>query len=109
MGELILHLDNGKTFIYISLAVVIITFITHLVFKKYRYMKYIPGIALIGVGLYSLYQVSNELTDTSSISNLLLFLICFAGGIIALFVGLIIGIYDKPRKIRKSKNKEIEE
>jgi len=109
MEELILHLDNGKTFAYVSLAAVVITFITHLVFKKYRFVKYIPGLALIGIGLYSLYKVSNELTNTSSINNLLLFLMCFAGGIIALFVGLIIGIYDKPRRIRKSKNKEIDE
>lgn len=103
MAELKLHLDNGKLLIYISLITMLATLITHLIFKKYRFMKYIPGFILLFIGIYNLYMVSGELTSSESIKNILMFVIGFIAGFIGLFSGLIIGIYNKPRKIKVKK------
>ena len=103
MEEFLVHLDSGKAFIYVSLAAVVITLITNFIFKGNKFVKYIPGIIFIVVGLYSLYQMNGDFTSSDSISNLLLFLICFVGGTIGLLVGLIIGIYKKPKRIKKNK------
>ena len=100
MEELIKHLDNGKTLGYVSLAAVAITIIAHLIFKKYRYVKYLPGLIITGIGLNSLYKVMNNLTANESINSLLMFLMGFLGGFVALSTALIIGIYEKPRKIK---------
>lgn len=106
MAELKLHLDNGKLLIYISLITMVATIITHLIFKKYRFMKYVPGFILLFIGIYNLYLVSSELTSSESIRNILLFLIGIIAGFMGLFSGLIIGIYNKPRKIPVKKEKK---
>lgn len=106
MAELKLHLDNGKLLIYISLITMLATFITHLIFKKYRLMKYIPGFILFIIGIYNFYIVSSELTSSESLNNILMFLIGVIAGFIGLFSGLIIGIYNKPRKIKVKKERE---
>ena len=100
MEEFLTHLDNGKALIYVSLAAVVITLITHFIFKGIKFIKYIPGLIFIMVGFYSLYQMNGDFTSSDSISNLTLFLICFVGGSIGLLVGLIIGIYKKPRRLK---------
>lgn len=100
MEELLKHLDNGKALGFVSLAAIIITIIAHLFFKKYRYIKYLPGIIITGIGLYSLYKVMNDLTANKSINSLLMFLMGFLGGFVALSTALIIGIYEKPRKVK---------
>ena len=106
MEELVNHLDNAKTLFYVSLAAVVVTLITHLIFKRYKYVKYLPGVAFIGFGFFSLYQVGNQLTESQSISNILLFLICVVGGFTGLLFALIIGIYNKPRRKRKKDKKD---
>jgi hypothetical protein len=106
MEELIRYLDNTKALVYVSIASVGLTFITHFIFKKYRFVKYIPGIGIIGFGLYSLYQVMNLLTESKSIENLLLFLLCVVGGFVGLLFALIIGIYNKPKRKKKSKKED---
>lgn len=103
MIELMKHLENGKTLGYVTLAAVIFTIITHLMFKKHRYVKYFPGLIITAIGVYSLYKVSDNLTANASVSGMLMFLMGFLGGIIALFTALIIGIYEKPRRIKKAK------
>lgn len=105
MAELKLHLDNGRLLIYISIITMIATIVTHLIFKKYRFMKYVPGFILLIIGVYNLYMVSSELTSSESIKNILLFVIYFIAGFVGLFSGLIIGIYNKPRKSKVKKEK----
>jgi len=106
MEELLRHLDNGKTLGYISLAAITITIIAHLIFKQYRYVKYLPGFIIIGIGLSSLYKVMNDLTATKSIDSLVIFLMGFLGGFVALCTALIIGIYEKPRRIKKKEKRQ---
>jgi fucose permease len=101
MRELIKYMDNTKTLIYVSFASIAITFITNIIFRRYRFAKYLPGIFFVGFGLFSLFQVSNTLTSSQSISSILLFIICVVGGFIGLLFALIIGIYNKPRHKRK--------
>lgn len=97
MDDLKLHLEYGKTLAYVSIIAMAITITTHLIFKRNRYIKYLPGLIFIGIGLYNLFSVS-DITSKQSITNFLLMLMGFGGGIIGLFTGLIIGIYNKPRK-----------
>ena len=103
MAELKLHLDNGKLLIYISLLTMLATIITQIIFRKYRVMKYVPGLILLIVGAYNLYMVSDTLTSSESIKNILMFMVGLVAGFVGLFTGLIIGIYNKPRKIKIKK------
>ena len=101
MEELMLHLKNAKILAYVSLVAIVITFATYFIFSKHRFVKYIPGFILIIISLYNIYQASSDFTSPDSLNLILIFLICFLGGIIGLFSGLIIGIYNKPKRVRK--------
>lgn len=49
--------------IFISLAAIIVTFILNLLFKKIRYVKYIPAVVLFPFMIYNfitMYSVTNE-------------------------------------------------
>ena len=105
MGEFLEHLEYTKLFGYVSLASIIITYITHRMFlETNRGIKYLPGILIIGIGVYNLYTVGNDLTRAAGISNLVLFVIGVGTGFIGLLFGLILGIYNKEKKSKKVKN-----
>ncbi len=107
MDEFLDHLEYAKLFGYISLASIIITYITHRIFRKTnRGIKYLPGILLISIGVYNLYTVGNDLTRSAGISNLVLFMIGVGTGLIGLLFGLILGIYNKEKKLKKIKHKQ---
>lgn len=99
MEELKLHLEYGKTLAYVSVIAATITITTHLIFKRNRYIKYLPGLIFIAIGFYNLISI-NDITSRQSITNFLLMIMGFGGGIIGLFTGLIIGIWNKPRKVK---------
>ena len=101
MKELLNYLENGETLLFVALSAVIITLISHFVFKKYRFVKYVPGLIYMALGVYNLLMVFDDLVSANSMDNILLFLILFASGIIGLFFALIIGIYNKPRRAKK--------
>lgn len=104
MGEFLEHLEYAKLLGYISLASIIITYITHRIFRKTnRGIKYLPGLFFICIGLYNLYTVGNDLTRTAGISNLVLFIIGIGAGFIGLLFGLILGVYNKEKKVKKRK------
>lgn len=53
----------GFILILISIAAIIITFILNLLFKKIRYVKYIPAVVLFPFMIYNfitMYSVTNE-------------------------------------------------
>lgn len=110
MGEFLEHLEYTKLFVYGSIASIIITYITHRVFlRSNRGIKYLPGIFLIGIGVYNLYTVGNDLTRTAGISNLVLFMIGVGTGLIGLLFGLILGVYNKEKRVkRKKKENKVE-
>jgi len=103
LQELIEYFGNAKMIIYVSLALMAITLITHLLFKKVRILKYLPGLIVIGIGGYNFYEVRNVLTAESSISNLLLFVIGVTAGLLAFLFAFILGISSKPVRVRKKK------
>ena len=102
MGEFLEHLEYTKIFIYMSLASIIITYVTHRVFMKTnRGIKYLPGMFLVAIGVYNIYTVGNDLTRAAGISNLVLFMIGVGTGFIGLLFGLILGVYNKEKKVKK--------
>lgn len=101
MEELLNYLENGETLVFVTISAVVITLVTHLIFKKYRFVKYIPGLIYMALGLFNLLIVLDDLTSSNSMDKILLFLILFTSGAIGIFFALIIGIYNKPRKVKK--------
>ncbi|WFA09420.1 cytochrome C biosynthesis protein [Tissierella sp. Yu-01] len=106
MDDLLKHLDNWEIILYVSLACIGLTILAGLVFKKHRYVKYIPGLLFIVIGIFNLYTVLGALTETQSINNISLFILLVAGGVIGLLMALIIGIYRKPTRVKQSKKNQ---
>ncbi len=106
LSELGAYFSDSNLLIYVSLAVMAITFITHLIFKKTRLIKYIPGLIVVIIGIFNFYLVMNNITAESSLPNLLLFIIGVVSGLVGIFFALIIGILIKPVKKSKSRSKK---
>lgn len=103
LQELIEYFGNATMILYVSLALMAITLITHLLFKKIRIIKYLPGLIVIGIGVYNFYEVKDYLTAESSLSNLLLFIIGVTAGLVSMLFALILGVLSKPVKVRRKK------
>lgn len=106
MEELLQHLEYGKILTYFSLAAIILTYITHLIFRKYKFVKYIPGLIFMFVGLYYLYNVGTDFTTSDSLNSILIFMVGFATGIIGMLSALIIGVFNKEKKVKKKDSSE---
>lgn len=103
LAEMAGYYDDSRMIIIVTLAVIAITILTHLIFKKIRIMKYLPGLIVIGIGLFNFYSVKDNLTSDESLLNLLLFIIGTVSGLVGMLFALIIGIYSKPVKKKKRK------
>ena len=71
----------GFILILISIAAIIITFILNLLFKKIRYVKYIPAIVLFPFMIYNfitMYSVTNESFESLGrfVMGILLLAVC---------------------------------
>ncbi|MBP2024972.1 cytochrome C biosynthesis protein [Peptoniphilus stercorisuis] len=86
------HTQYMMIAIYVIIAAIVITFVVNFAAKKLKFIKYLPGITLVFIGMFSLFSVINKLFDPSSLDNLIVFVICVAAGIISLLFALIIGI-----------------
>lgn len=67
--------------ILISIATIIITFILNLLFKKMRYVKYIPAVVLFPFMIYNfvtMYSVTNESFESLGrfVMGILLLVVC---------------------------------
>jgi|GEM_PF-1716033 len=71
---------------------IVITFIANFASGRLKFIKYLPGLALLFVGIISLFMVINKLFDPDSIDNLIVFVIGVSSGLISLIFALIIGI-----------------
>lgn len=108
LNELLLYKDDSMVMIYMSLAAIVLTSITHFIFRKHnRFMKYLPGIILTGIGIYYLYSVLGNLVDTESLAEIMSFVTFVVSGFIGILVALILGIYEKPRKDKSKKKSKI--
>ena len=75
----------------------IITFIMNMMGKRMKFLRYIPGLVLIFVGMFSLIMVLNRLFERASLNNIFISLVCITAGICSLLCALCIGIYNKDR------------
>lgn len=101
--ELAGYFEDAKMIILVTAAVATITLLTHIIFKKTKIMKYLPGSIVLGIGLFNYYSVKNILTADESLINLLLFIVGTVAGLVSLLFALIIGIYIKPVKTKRRK------
>lgn len=108
LEELAGYFEDARMIVYVSLAVAAITLLTHLIFRKIRIMKYLPGLMVLLIGLYNFYVVKDVLAADESMSNLLLFIIGVSAGLTGMLFALIIGIYTKPVKKKKKTKKSPE-
>lgn len=106
LAELGDYFSDSNLLIYVSLAVMAITLITHLIFKKVRPIKYLPGLIVLIIGIFNFYEVMHNITAESSLPNLLLFIVGVVSGLIGVFFALIIGILVKPVRIPKKRLKK---
>lgn len=110
MKELLDYLEYAKLLGYASLAIIVITYIVHVISREYRWPKYIPGLIMLGIGIYSLFTLGNDATWLKGgVTNIVITLTSMGSGIIGLFFGLILGIYNKPvkkKRIKKDKKEE---
>jgi hypothetical protein len=86
-------MDFGTIFIIISTAAIIITFILNLLFKKIRYVKYIPAIVLFPFMIYNfitMYSVTNE--SFESLGRFVMGIILLAACVSSLIVSIAFDI-----------------
>lgn len=106
MGELLVHLEYSKILFYIILATIILTYTIHFFFKVYRYPKYLPGLALVSIGFFNLLTTEYGKTKLVGIDNIFMAIVAFTSGIVGLFFALILGVYNKEKKVKKKKGKK---
>lgn len=107
LGELGNYFSDSNILIYVSIAVMAITLLTHLIFKNIRPIKYIPGLVVLIIGVLNFYEVMHNITEESSLPNLLLFIVGIVSGLMGIFFALIIGIIVKPvKRTKKRVNKD---
>lgn len=108
MKELLGHLEYAKLLGYASLGIMVITYIVHAIFRKYPWSKYMPGLVVISVGIYSLFTLGISSSWIKGIANMVTILISMGSGVIGLFFALILGVYNKPKKVKKTESKKEE-
>lgn len=105
LEELLLYIDDSIVIIYMSIAAAVITVVTHFVFRKLnRFIKYLPGVILIIIGVYYLYTALGGLVENESLPKIMSFVTFVISGFVGILSALILGIYYKPIK-KKSKKK----
>lgn len=97
MEEFIIHLDYAKKLGGFSIAVILVTVVTHLIFKKNRFIKYLPGLILFIIGLYNLSFLGKDAYSINELNRISITTMAFITGIVGLSTGLIIGVWRKGR------------
>lgn len=102
MIEKIVEALNGNTMYIIivimaSIIAMVLTFFINMASKKLRFIKYLPGLLLVFIGMFSLIIVLNRLFDRDSLNNIIISLIALTSGACSLVFGLCIGIYNKDK------------
>lgn len=101
MDALRVHLGFAKILGTVCLIAIVITILIYYIFRKeekYRLIKYIPGLILILIGLFNLFNLGIELPGINEFNKVLIMVTSMVGGFISLSTGLIIGIINKGRR-----------
>lgn len=88
------------------IIVLILTFVINMMGKQMKFMRYLPGLALVFIGMFSLIMVLNRLFERSSLINIFISVVCITAGICSLLFALCIGIYNKDRYSDNSRESE---
>ena len=103
-------LNGNLQYIAILILAVIIalilTFVINMMGKQMKFMRYLPGLALVFIGMFSLIMVLNRLFERSSLINIFISVVCVTAGICSLLFALCIGIYNKDRYSDNSRDSE---
>lgn len=96
MNKIMELVGENSTYLLLTLGAILIgvvlTFIVNFAARDLKFIKYLPGLALVFVGIISLFIVINKLFDPSSLDNLIIFLVGVSSGLVSLIFALIIGI-----------------
>ncbi len=92
-------LSTNSEFLYISLfigiAAIIVTYIVHFVTRSIKFAKYIPGLAMVAIGLFAFFGAMGSAFNHDSINVFLVAMLGIGVGLISLCFALILGIINK--------------
>ena len=107
MNKIMEMVMENSTYLLLTLGAILIgvvlTFIVNFAARDLKFIKYLPGLALVFIGIISLFMVINKLFDPDSLDNLIIFVIGVSSGLVSLIFALIIGIASS-NKSRDKKN-----
>ncbi len=96
MNKIMELVTENSTYLLLTLGAILIgvvlTFIVNFAARDLKFIKYLPGLALVFIGIISLFMVINKLFDPDSLDNLIIFVIGLSSGLVSLIFALIIGI-----------------
>lgn len=96
MNKIMELVMENSTYLLLTLGAILIgvvlTFIVNFAARDLKFIKYLPGLALVFIGIISLFIVINKLFDPSSLDNLIIFVVGVSSGLVSLIFALIIGI-----------------
>lgn len=97
--NLVLDYQSRTTIIPLSAFLAIVG--TGLIFwisNKNKYIKYVPGLILVFIGIYNLVEGFPRMTDDEGLNMVLRFGIFFVAGFVSLCFALILGIIEKSKQ-----------
>lgn len=106
MEELLNYTGYGKSLAFIFLGAIVVTYIFHRLFRQQRWAKYMPSLGMLIFGLYNLTEIDISSNTFLQDNSLMGFVTGIAGGLATLLFGLILGVFNKPKKVRKSRKKQ---
>lgn len=111
MNKIMEMVMENSTYLLLTLGAILIgvvlTFIVNFAAKDLKFIKYLPGLALVFIGIISLFMVINKLFDPGSLDNLIIFVIGVSSGLVSLIFALIIGIASSNKnRYRKNTRKK---
>ena len=105
LEEVLDYMGYGKLLIYAFIGGLVLTFLLYLFVREQRWIKYVPGLLMLIYGLFSLNRIDLSVNNFLEDNSLIGFIIGMAGGFATLLFGLILGVYNKPRKKKRTKSK----
>lgn len=86
-------------------VVIAITILLYLIVNRIRYLRYIPGLIFMALGLYNLYSGYKSVVTPQGLDHMWQFVIFFVSGFCGFCTALIIGVITKGRAPRPEKPK----
>lgn len=109
MKDLLDHLEYAKLFMIISVGMISLTYLTHIIFRKKRIAKFVPGIVSVIIGIYAILTINGRIIFLDDINNFTVFVMGIAVGLIGISIALIIGIFNKGKVTKVKSVKKGEE